>query len=58
MTVAELQKILDTFPEDAEVWHKDMNFGGRDQPLEEREIRFEEGLNSVLIDSIHFEYVD
>lgn len=58
MTVKELMEWLSKQPQDAEVWHKDMNFGGRDEPLEIgwSGIDFQGG--DVLIASKHFEYLD
>lgn len=59
MTVKELSAWLAKQPQDAEVWYRDMNFGGRDRPVEFSTfegICFEHG--DVLVASVHFEYVD
>lgn len=58
MTVKELTEWLAKQPQDAEVWHKDMNFGGRDELLEFGWSGIDFMHGDVLIASKHFEYLD
>ena len=58
MTAQELIDWLANKPRDAEVWYRDMNFGGRDQPAEfgVMGISFQNG--DILIASQRFEDLD
>ena len=41
-----------------EVYYKDMNFGGKEDPLDTLDIQVVESGKEILLDSRHYDYID